>query len=226
MFASQLQAHMQYVLQHQLLQQPSQYISALNLSSPLLAQRPSSSNYAWIHPQYYHQTAPLSRSLSDSVPTTSRAPPSFARSSSAVGSNLISQTSSSTSTSSASSMENPGGGSSTPRRMSTPLITVRWMKHYNELKQYKQQFGHCNASRKIDQWKSLGHWVRQQRRKRKQGKLSPSQIELLDQLGFEWDRSHYTYSKTTTMKEAKEEPDPEVKDSKNSKEEEDPPGIK
>lgn len=55
--------------------------------------------------------------------------------------------------------------------------------------------GHCNASRKNQQWKSLGHWVRQQRRKRKQSKLTDYQIEILDALGFEWDRSYYLYAK-------------------------------
>jgi len=77
----------------------------------------------------------------------------------------------------------------------TPILTVRWMRHYEELQKFKTQFGHCNASRKNKTWKSLGHWVRQQRRKKKQGKLSDHQTELLNKLGFEWDRSYFLHKK-------------------------------
>jgi len=77
----------------------------------------------------------------------------------------------------------------------TPIITMNWLNHIEELKEFKEQFGHCNVSRKNLKWKSLGHWVRQQRRKRKNGKLNDTQISVLEKMGFEWDRSYYLYSK-------------------------------
>jgi len=77
----------------------------------------------------------------------------------------------------------------------TPIITMNWLTHLEELKEFKRQYGHCNVSRKNTQWKSLGHWVRQQRRKKKNGKLNETQILFLEKMDFEWDRSYYLYSK-------------------------------
>jgi hypothetical protein len=83
-------------------------------------------------------------------------------------------------------------------------MTLNWLGHYEELKQFRKAFGHCNVSRKNAMFKSLGHWVRQQRRRKKQFKLNPKQIELLDELGFEWDRSYYLYSKSMSVKSSLE----------------------
>lgn len=78
-------------------------------------------------------------------------------------------------------------------------VTNHWMKHYQELQKFKSQFGHCNASRKnpvcgvnsnlfltafVQEFKSLGHWVHQQRRKNKQNKLTDRQKDLLKRVGF------------------------------------------
>jgi len=88
----------------------------------------------------------------------------------------------------------------------TPIITMNWLTHLEELKEFKKQYGHCNVSRKNMQWKSLGHCVRQQRRKKKNGKLNDTQIDLLDKMGFEWDRSYYLYSKVPHRDALKELP--------------------
>eukprot|EP01119_Soliformovum_irregulare_P013421 TRINITY_DN3565_c0_g1_i1.p1 TRINITY_DN3565_c0_g1~~TRINITY_DN3565_c0_g1_i1.p1 ORF type:complete len:235 (-),score=41.58 TRINITY_DN3565_c0_g1_i1:116-820(-) len=83
----------------------------------------------------------------------------------------------------------------TTSRRPTRVITANWLHHFEELKEFKLANRHCNVSRKNTQWKSLGHWVRQQRRKKKQDQLNQTQINLLDNLGFEWDRSYYLYTK-------------------------------
>lgn len=67
----------------------------------------------------------------------------------------------------------------------------QWMKHYNELKEFYTHFGHTNVTRTTDEFKSLGNWVAEQRRKKRRNKLSDQQIHLLDQLKFEWDRTYY-----------------------------------
>jgi len=65
------------------------------------------------------------------------------------------------------------------------------MKHYGELKEFYMHFGHTNVTRTTDEFKSLGNWVAEQRRKKRRNKLSEQQIQLLDQLKFEWDRTYY-----------------------------------
>mmetsp|Transcript_14311 Transcript_14311/g.19953 ORF Transcript_14311/g.19953 Transcript_14311/m.19953 type:complete len:372 (+) Transcript_14311:145-1260(+) len=71
------------------------------------------------------------------------------------------------------------------------LYDELWMKHFNQLKEFKAQFGHCNVTRTKAEWKSLGNWVAEQRRKMRQGKLTQQQYDMLSVLGFEWDRSYF-----------------------------------
>ncbi|PRP89394.1 hypothetical protein PROFUN_01257 [Planoprotostelium fungivorum] len=77
----------------------------------------------------------------------------------------------------------------TSDNMSTPsFVNERWLKHFKELQDYKEKNNHCNVTRTSTPWKKLGNWVAEQRRKRKQGKLSETQIKMLDNLAFEWER--------------------------------------
>jgi len=78
-------------------------------------------------------------------------------------------------------------------RKCVPFATVtpmNWMKNYEHLKKFKQIFGNCNVPKKEGAWKSLGQWVRQQRRKKKLGKISHQQETFLEKLGFEWERGY------------------------------------
>ncbi|WP_299459365.1 helicase associated domain-containing protein [uncultured Microscilla sp.] len=69
-----------------------------------------------------------------------------------------------------------------PKRLS-------WQEMYNNLCDFKEKQGHCNVPAK-DQLKYLGSWVSAQRGKYKKGLLSQRQINLLEQVGFEWSRAN------------------------------------
>jgi len=76
------------------------------------------------------------------------------------------------------------------------VTSMNWMKNYEQLKRFKQTFGHCNVPKREGAWKSLGQWVRQQRRKKKLGKISQNQKDLLEKLNFEWERGYKSSSIT------------------------------
>lgn len=65
-----------------------------------------------------------------------------------------------------------------------------WMKGYSYLKQYKEEYGHCDVSRKeIYRGFKLGHWVANQRAKmriKSRSKLTDEQIRKLNELGVDW----------------------------------------
>ncbi|PRP86842.1 hypothetical protein PROFUN_05059 [Planoprotostelium fungivorum] len=62
----------------------------------------------------------------------------------------------------------------------------RWMANFRNLKQYKQMYGTTNVTRTKEQFRTLGNWVHEQRRKRRNDSLSAAQIQLLDSLNFDW----------------------------------------
>jgi hypothetical protein len=57
------------------------------------------------------------------------------------------------------------------------------LKHLEELKRFKAQHSHTNVTRTKKESRKLGNWVAEQRRKKKQGRLSKAQIDLLDTIG-------------------------------------------
>lgn len=63
---------------------------------------------------------------------------------------------------------------------------AKWEKRFEELKQFKEENGHCNVATQSEESKSLGKWVYSQRHRRKEGLLTEDQIKLLDSLGFNW----------------------------------------
>jgi len=75
----------------------------------------------------------------------------------------------------------------------TNPFTQQWMEHFSELKKFKEQYGHTNVTRSIAGYYNLGNWVAEQRRKFKQGKITETQFNCLNTLGFEWDRSYYFF---------------------------------
>jgi hypothetical protein len=64
-----------------------------------------------------------------------------------------------------------------------------WMLRYNELVEYKREFGHCNVPysyiRKSNP--QLCSWVGEQRRRFKNKYLSDDRIAKLNELGFVWE---------------------------------------
>lgn len=63
-----------------------------------------------------------------------------------------------------------------------------WMRHYEELKKFKEVHHHTNVTRTKKDTRKLGNWVAEQRRKKKQGRLNQTQIDLLTSAGFEWEK--------------------------------------
>jgi hypothetical protein len=73
-----------------------------------------------------------------------------------------------------------------------------WEKHYEELKEYKNETGHCNVPARFSKNRRLGIWVSAQRQQSKalqqnsepmthgSARLSQERIDLLDNLGFTW----------------------------------------
>jgi Helicase associated domain len=74
-----------------------------------------------------------------------------------------------------------------------------WKKHYEELKQFKQRFGHCNVPARYTENRKLGIWVGAQRQqyrslqqprkgstRRRPPPLNQKRIDLLNELGFVW----------------------------------------
>jgi len=51
---------------------------------------------------------------------------------------------------------------------------------------YEDQHGNCDVPTKYSQDPPLGHWVAEQRKLRRRGKLCPSRVEALDSIGFQW----------------------------------------
>ena len=63
---------------------------------------------------------------------------------------------------------------------------VDWATHYNELMEYKREYGNCNVPRGYKSNPRLGNWVNTQRKKYKSKLLSDDRIEQLNDLGFVW----------------------------------------
>lgn len=66
----------------------------------------------------------------------------------------------------------------------TNPFTQQWMEHFGELKKFKDEFGHTNVTRSIAGYYNLGNWVAEQRRKFKQGKITETQFNCLNDIGM------------------------------------------
>lgn len=75
------------------------------------------------------------------------------------------------------------------------LFVTQWQDKYNQLLEFKEQYGHCNVPtrsyKNVDErLEKLGHWVGWQRsayKKRKDGRantLSDERIQMLEDVGF------------------------------------------
>ena len=62
-----------------------------------------------------------------------------------------------------------------------------WNKHYRKLRAFYDANGNSNVLRS-DPDKQLSGWVKRQRNNLKEGRLTPSQIRRLNDLGFVWNR--------------------------------------
>jgi hypothetical protein len=63
-----------------------------------------------------------------------------------------------------------------------------WNKRFEELKYFKNIYGHCNVPCKYSNNKELGNWVKNQRQFFKKKLLEKNRIFQLNNIGFEWIR--------------------------------------
>lgn len=77
-----------------------------------------------------------------------------------------------------------------------------WGERLAELRQYCQEFGHCNVPSNFSQNPQLATWVKCQRRQYKlhqEGKpsnMTPQRVRELENLGFEWELRSYKKART------------------------------
>ncbi len=78
----------------------------------------------------------------------------------------------------------------------------RWEERYEELEAFAKREGHCRVPEKAED--GLYFWTLDQRRARRDGKLSRARVEALDALGMEWDvRAHLVVSWEERLEETK-----------------------
>jgi hypothetical protein len=71
-----------------------------------------------------------------------------------------------------------------------------WSERYQELREFKELFGHCNVPQHYPANAKLGNWISKQRfenRKNTEGRRSPmtaERIQALDGIGFDWRTSN------------------------------------
>uniref|UniRef100_A0A061R109 Helicase n=1 Tax=Tetraselmis sp. GSL018 TaxID=582737 RepID=A0A061R109_9CHLO len=66
-----------------------------------------------------------------------------------------------------------------------------WRESYVRLSLYKERHGDCLVPGNYAADTSLAMWVKYQREAKKRGRLSPMQIQLLEQLGFQWEQAQH-----------------------------------
>jgi len=66
---------------------------------------------------------------------------------------------------------------------------TQWNKNYQELKAFKQEYGHCFVPVKYKENKTLGNWVASQRKLEAINQLEEAKKKKLTQLGFVWSSS-------------------------------------
>lgn len=65
---------------------------------------------------------------------------------------------------------------------------VPWLERFEELKLFKDKYGHCNVPHKWKENIKLSNWMYCQRSFHRHGKLSKEKIKKLESIGFEWSK--------------------------------------
>lgn len=65
---------------------------------------------------------------------------------------------------------------------------IPWNERFEELKVFKDKYGHCNVPHKWSENVKLSNWLYCQRSFHRHGKLSQDKIKRLESIGFEWSK--------------------------------------
>lgn len=74
------------------------------------------------------------------------------------------------------------------------MHNTSWDNHYESLKKYKHNTGHCNVPEQWNEFDGLGGWVHSQRTRWKKGRLEKERIEKLEDIGFIWERHNTAWN--------------------------------
>lgn len=105
-----------------------------------------------------------------------------------------------------------GSGETTGTAKKRARHFPRWEDKYEELKQFRQEHGHCRVPRRNHNYRyaaQLERWIRSQRemmKKMNRGEkstLTPERIAKLDALGFIWDASNGKKKKSSQKSKSK-----------------------
>ncbi|KAG7357344.1 helicase domain protein [Nitzschia inconspicua] len=78
--------------------------------------------------------------------------------------------------------------------------TAVWLERLDELRLFKEEFGHCNVPKNFHANKALAVWIKSQRRqyklfqRGKQGTMTEERVAKLNELGFVWDPRSTAFS--------------------------------
>lgn len=64
-----------------------------------------------------------------------------------------------------------------------------WLRRFRELLEFKRVHGHCNAPRRPKETRRMYNWIYKQRteyRKENHGKLTATQVKLMNEIEFDW----------------------------------------
>lgn len=85
------------------------------------------------------------------------------------------------------------------------LLTETWGVRYEQLKSFKEEYGHCNVPVIYQENPPLGKWVNTQRRIWREEKMMEDREQLLTQIGFQWElvkgEWHQRYAECQAYKE-------------------------
>ena len=97
-------------------------------------------------------------------------------------------------------------------KASKPKQDTKWLVFYDELRQYREEYGDCIVPRGFTFDPRLASWVAEQRKQyklRQDGKnssITPKRIELLNEIGFAWNAQEAAWERhLTDLKGFKEE---------------------
>ena len=77
-------------------------------------------------------------------------------------------------------------------------LCLKWQERYDELKDFKQEFGHCNVTPGNERHQKLRVWIYNQRReykkklREKPSQMSSERIKALENIGFVWNMDYDT----------------------------------
>lgn len=64
-----------------------------------------------------------------------------------------------------------------------------WKSHFDDLKKYKDEHGHCDFPTKSKDHTALSRWVTEMRKLYKAGTLTQDKVDLLESIGFQWSKA-------------------------------------